>query len=780
MPPTGESASKRKWTDGNVDMNEGPNLKANELTDLFVDAPLSDCSDSDREESEDESDVPTAHSGHDANESSDVSDDSSEYSDLSEAESSDTDDDSPTLYSLAEPKENPGDTASLPGRPSTNEIGAVNVEASSLESSTANWRSHSDPAEYDVDSSDEEDIRNTVGNVPFQWYENYPHLGYDWEGKKILKPATGDELEKFLKRMDDPEFWRTVKDKTTGQDVVLTDEDLDIIQKIQGAKAPVVGDPYEPFEDIFSHETMTTSLSSRPPSKRSFLPSLLEKEKISKLVHAIKMGWITPGAPKSQLTEDEKEETYYALWEKEEEDALSKSQRIRSHNHVPAPKLSLPGHAESYNPPPEYMLTDEEKQKWRSEDPEDRKLDFVPRQYNAMRLIPGWGRFIKERFERCLDLYLCPRQRKMKVNVNPEDLIPVLPKPKDLQPFPSREAIVYKGHTGVVRCLSVHSHGQFLASGSDDGTVKIWEISTGRCFRTYRLKGRIAALSWCPKPDVCLLAASVDKVIHFLTPDVGDKLVSSNTDRLLAELGNPDPNGEFATFTRAGDQDKSDGLRLTLSLTKEVVDVTWHPKGDYLATVVSDGASGQVVMHQLSKLRSQMPFKKISMVQRVLFHPNKPFLFVCTQRSVRIYDLSKQQLKKVLQPSCQYISCAAIHPQGDNVLVGSYDNRLCWFDLDASVKPYQTLRHHNKAVRQVKFHKVYPLFASCSDDGSVIISHGMVYNDLNQFPLIVPVKMLKAKSGKNESGLGIVDVEFHPTQPWVFSAGSDNLIKLFV
>jgi hypothetical protein len=36
-------------------------------------------------------------------------------------------------------------------------------------------------------------------------------------------------------------------------------------------------------------------------------------------------------------------------------------------------------------------------------------------------------------------------------------------------------------------------------------------------------------------------------------------------------------------------------------------------------------------------------------------------------------------------------------------------------------------RHHKKAVRQVSFHKRYPLFASASDDGTVIVCHGMVY-----------------------------------------------------
>lgn len=32
--------------------------------------------------------------------------------------------------------------------------------------------------------------------------------------------------------------------------------------------------------------------------------------------------------------------------------------------HIPAPKMPLPGHVESYRPPKEYLLTDEEKKQW--------------------------------------------------------------------------------------------------------------------------------------------------------------------------------------------------------------------------------------------------------------------------------------------------------------------------------------------------------------------------------------------------------------------------------
>ena len=71
----------------------------------------------------------------------------------------------------------------------------------------------------DYDSSDEEEIRNTVGNIPMEWYKDYEHIGYDLDGKKIIKAQQMDELDEFLDKMDNPDYWRTVRDKLTGKGV---------------------------------------------------------------------------------------------------------------------------------------------------------------------------------------------------------------------------------------------------------------------------------------------------------------------------------------------------------------------------------------------------------------------------------------------------------------------------------------------------------------------------------------------------------------------------------
>ncbi|VEL17316.1 unnamed protein product [Protopolystoma xenopodis] len=159
-------------------------------------------------------------------------------------------------------------------------------------------------SEYDFDSSDEEDVRNTVGNIPLQWYDKLAHLGYDVTGRPLMKPGAftdpKDSIDKFIDFTGDPDsLWRTISDPLTGQTVVLTDTDIEIATKLASGKG-ITGDtetPFEEWNEWFSSDTMLTPISARPPVKRNFLPSVLDKRKVGRMVHAIKMGWMTPRLP---------------------------------------------------------------------------------------------------------------------------------------------------------------------------------------------------------------------------------------------------------------------------------------------------------------------------------------------------------------------------------------------------------------------------------------------------------------------------------------------------
>jgi len=116
-----------------------------------------------------------------------------------------------------------------------------------------------------------------------EWYKDYLHIGYDLEGNKITrKDQQGDKLDNFLAKMEDPDYWRTVRDQINMEDIKLTDEEIEIIQRIEGGRyADKNFDPYEPYVDHFTSETMIHPIKDNPLTKRSFTPSIWEHKKVS-------------------------------------------------------------------------------------------------------------------------------------------------------------------------------------------------------------------------------------------------------------------------------------------------------------------------------------------------------------------------------------------------------------------------------------------------------------------------------------------------------------------
>lgn len=51
------------------------------------------------------------------------------------------------------------------------------------------------------------------------------------------------------------------------------------------------------------------------------------------------------------------------------------------------------------------------------------------------------------------------------------------------------------------------------------------------------------------------------------------------------------------------------------------------------------------------------------------------------------------------------------------------------------------------------------------------------FSDLTRNPMIVPLKILRGHGVKG--GLGVLASEFHPRQPWLFTAGMDGVVNMF-
>ncbi|KAK0655680.1 NUC169 domain-containing protein [Cercophora newfieldiana] len=642
---------------------------------------------------------------------------------------------------------------------------------------------------YDSDDSDAQGAVNTIGNIPLSFYDSYPHIGYDINGKKIMRPATGDALQSLLDSIEVPKGWTGVTDINTGNPLNLSQEELELVRRVQhGLLTDDLQDPYPETVEYFTSIEEKMPLSAAPEPKRRFLPSKNEAKQVMKLVRAIREGRILPYKPpeERQREEEEKEEVHFDLWQNEEAAAPNPM-------HIPAPKLPPPGYDMSYNPPEEYLPTKEEIEEWEKLDPEEREKDYMPQKYGALRKVPAWDTLVKERFERSMDLYLAPRVRKNRLNIDPNSLLPKLPSPFELKPFPTVAQTIFRGHEGRVRSVAIDPTGLVVASGGDDGTVRAWELLTGRQVWSVKLSSdeAVNAVRWRPTKDTFILAAATGEDIFLMVPihpSVAPALDQASRDILAAGFGYA-TNGHQQTapgkeppakWARPGAKLEDEGVLIRVTVRTTVKVINWHRRGDHFATVSPSGQRSSVAIHTLSKHLTQIPFRKLSgLAQTAAFHPSRPLFFVATQRTIRCYDLQKLELVKVVQPGAKWISSFDIHPGGDNLIVGSYDKRLLWHDLDLSNRPYKTMRFHSEAIRAVRYHRGgLPLFADTSDDGTIQIFHGKVPNDQLEHPTIVPVKILKGH--KVVSKLGVLDMDWHPKEPWCVSAGADGTIRLWM
>jgi len=208
------------------------------------------------------------------------------------------------------------------------------------------------------DSTDDEGMRNRIGNVPLKWYKDQKHIGYDVTGEKLIRKDRGDALDALLARADSEgrfyfiykytyiyifskdnsssfisylpflsflflsssislsftpssmflfplyTYRTTIYDELNDEDYELTKEDLAILRRVRQGKVGSL--TYDPYEDIVPYYTSIKrfeAIGNPQEPKRGFIPSKWEEKKVKKLVNSIRNGWIKmPGE------EDETEE----------------------------------------------------------------------------------------------------------------------------------------------------------------------------------------------------------------------------------------------------------------------------------------------------------------------------------------------------------------------------------------------------------------------------------------------------------------------------------------
>ena len=325
-----------------------------------------------------------------------------------------------------------------------------------------------------------------IGNVPQEWYDEYDHIGYSADGSQIQKLASEDKISEFISKAENKNWWRTITDDLQNKKVTLSDSDIKLLQSIRTNSyySENASTELEEFPEFTYNSPFAINNSQYLP-KRNFIRSAHERKIVNRLVHSIKMGWL-------KLAKSDESEEKERIWDIWNDETIQSNKPKKMPKSIHAPKRDLPTHAESYNPSQEYLFDQDELTQWNDQDESERPLNFIPKIHDSLRKVPLYKDAITQEFERCIELYLCPRIIKKKIHVDPNSLIPQIPDPSTLKPFPTKQSLLYqgnkvilnfipslsKGHETRVLTLSVHPNGHYLASGDKAGRVIIWDVNT--------------------------------------------------------------------------------------------------------------------------------------------------------------------------------------------------------------------------------------------------------------------------------------------------------------
>jgi WD40 repeat protein len=335
-------------------------------------------------------------------------------------------------------------------------------------------------------------------------------------------------------------------------------------------------------------------------------------------------------------------------------------------------------------------------------------------------------------------------------------------------PAQKPELVVQLGHTDRVWSVAFSPDGRTLASGSQDNSVKLWNVASGSELRT--LRGHtdwVDSVTFSPDGNT-VASGSGDKTVKLWDVASGSELrtLRGHTDWVHSVAFSPDgrtlASGSMDKIIKLWDVTSGNELRTLRGHTNWVDSVAFSPDGRTLASgsrdktiKLWDVASGR----ELQTLAGHTED-----VHSVAFSPDgRTLASGSMDKTIKLWDVASGRELRTLTGHTHWIYSVAFGPDGNILASGSWDKTIKLWAV-ASGRELGTLAGHTSGVSSVAFTPDGRTLASGSDDEAVKLWD------------VASGRELRTLTGYTER---VDAVAFNPNGRILASGTNDNRIKLW-
>ena len=278
--------------------------------------------------------------------------------------------------------------------------------------------------------------------------------------------------------------------------------------------------------------------------------------------------------------------------------------------------------------------------------------------------------------------------------------------------------------------MSFSPDGNIIATGSDDGTVGLWEAHTGRPIKTLTTHTLwVSSISFSPDGNTIVTGGQGDTVDLWNT-DTGRNITSFGT--YTGRIGfvnsvsfSPDGQtiaaGCWDGTVHLWDANTRENIKIFATHTDWIdgVNVCFSPDGQTIATW---GVDSTVRLWDVNTgINIKTLTRHTSGVESVSFSPDGQTIASGSRDdTVRLWDVNTGINIKTLTRHTSGVESVSFSPDGKAIATGGDDNTVRLWEVDTG-KNIKTLTGHTSGVESVSFSPDGNTIATGSADGTVLL-----------------------------------------------------------